>query len=312
VAQLEKPKEQRILRETFLAIFDRRLFGASFLIDSIPFLAVIFTIQITIYVALNSVMLYFYVPLFIILVFVSGFWSKNMSFRHREVHSMGQFRVFLFSLASVMASLAPFTVSRPSDPWQATAQFLLLYGISTLALTIAVVEITVYGQRISLRNSMKLDAEFFTKQKKVWTEKLSEFPNSDNIVSCIDGAKAVPQLFDSGSFGLALLWSCNIMEQTIDAIADGIISRDTEKQELFRRQGNFPKRYPEQMANLGFSPNLDKNRDDEKITPEALWHNVRNDFAHRNIRPTFQQTFGAMTTLKSFFEEMPEILQDWK
>ena len=311
MAPLKKPKKPTKLREVSSAIFDRRLYGFAFLINSVPFLAVVFGVQMSVYIALNSVMLYAYIPLFIMLVFFSALWSKNMSFR-REVHSMGQFRVFLFSLASVMASLTPFAVNQPADPLQAAAQFLLLYGISVLALTVAVVEITIYGQRISLRNSMELTVDFFKKQKKTWTEKLAGFPNSDNIVSCIDGAPVVTELFDGGSFGLALLWSCNVMEQTIDAIADGIISREPARQAVFRDEDNFRRRYPEQMENLGFNPNLDKNRNDERITLEKLWHSVRNDFAHRNIRPTFQQTFGAMTTLKSFVEEMPEILQDWK
>ena len=212
---------------------------------------------------------------------------------------------------SVMASLAPFTVSQPSDLWLATAQFLFLYGISTIALTVAVVEITVYGQRISLRNSMKLDAEFFKKQKKIWTKKLSEFPNSDNILSCINEGKAVLQLFDNGLFGLAVLWSWAVMEQTLDAVAEGVISREPAKREIFRHKNDFRKAPIEQMENLGFCPDLSKSRDDEQITLKDLY-SVRNDFAHRSVLPTFQQTFGAMATLKSFVEEMPEILQGLK
>jgi hypothetical protein len=302
---------KRKLRELFFALFDRRLYGTDFLIDSVPLLAIVFTIQVSIYIAMRSVALYFYVPLFIILVIFSAFGSKNLSFG-REVHSMGHFRVFLFSLASVMASLAPFTVKIPSDPLQASAQFLLLYVVSTLALTLSIIEITIYGQRISLRNSMKINVNFYKKQKKIWTEKLANFPNSEKIISRIEGAQVVVNLFDNGSFGLAVLWSCNVMEQTIDAVADGIISREPVRREVFRKQDNFPKRYPEQMENLGFIPNFDNNRAEENITLETLWHVIRNDFVHRNTRPTFQQTFGAMKILKSFVEEIPEILQGWK
>ena len=309
MALLKKTVKQRTLREVLSAIFDRRLYGTAFFIYSVPLLIVTFSIQMAVYIGLKSPMLYAYIPLFVILVILSAVWSKNMS--SREVPSMGYFRLLLFSLASVMASLAPFTVSQPSDPWLATAQFLLLYGISTLVLTFAVVEITVYGQRISLRNSVKSDVEFFKKQKKVWAEKLADFPNSDNIVTCIDGAKVVPQLFDSGSFGLTLLWSCAVMEQTIDAVAEGVISKEPSRREMFRHKNNFRKAYLEQMENLGFCPDLSKSRDDEKITLEDLY-SVRNDFAHRNVLPTFQQTFGAMATLKSFIEEMPEILQGLK
>jgi hypothetical protein len=305
---MEKPKEQRTRREALLAVLDRRLYGRSFFGNSGPFLAVIFAIQMTIYISLNSWMLYIYVPLFIALVIVSGFGSKNMSSHKRETYSIGSFRVFLFTLISVMASAVPFTVTQPSDPWLATGQYLLLYGISTLALTLTVTEITIYGQRISLRKSMELTDKFFKSQKKIWAEKLAGFPNSDNIVKCIDGTPAVTASFDHGSFGLALLWSWAVMERTLDAVAEGVISREPAKREIFRHKNDYRKPPLDQLENLCFCPDLSESRDDEKITLEDLY-SVRNDFAHRSVLPTFQQTFGAMATLKSFVEEMPEILQ---
>jgi hypothetical protein len=307
---LEKPKKQRIWHEVLLRI-DRRLYGRSFFVNSVPFLAVIFILKITIYISLNSPMLYIHVPLFFTLVIVSGFGSKNMSSHKREIHSMGRFRVFLFTLISVMASVAPFIVSQPSDPWQATAQYPLLYGISTLALTIAVVEITIYGQRISLRMSLELTDDFFKNQKEIWAEKLADFPNSDNIVNCLDGVPAVTASFDHGSFGLALLLSFAVMEQTLDEVAEGVISREPEKRGIFRHKKGFRRSFVDQIENLGFHPDLRKSREDEKIPLKELYL-VRNDFAHRSILPTFQQTFGAMATLKSFVEEMPGILQGLK
>lgn len=308
---MEKPKEKRTWREMLLPIFDRRLYGRSFFINSGPFLAVIFAIQMTIYVSLNSWMLYLYVPLFFMLVFVSGFGSKNMSSRKRETHSMGQFRIFLFSFISIMASAVPFTVTQPSDLWLATGQYLLLYGISTLALTLAVTEITIYGQRISLRKSMELTDTFFKNQKKIWAEKLAGFPNSDSILKCIDGAPAVTAALDHGSFGLALLWSWAVMEQTLDAVAEVIIPIDPAKRKIFRHKSGYRKTTLAQMENLGFCPDLSKSPDDENISLEDLY-SVRNDFAHRSVLPTFQQTFGAMATLKSFVEKMPEILHSLK
>jgi hypothetical protein len=311
VLQLEKPKKQRTRRELLLAILDRRLYGRSFFGNSVPFLIVIFAIQMTIYISLNSWMLYLYTPLFFMLVFVSGFGSKNMSSRKRETHSMGQFRIFLFSFISVMASAAPFTISQPSDPVLATGQYLLLYGISTLALTLAVTEITIYGQRLSLRRSMRLTADFFKNQKKAWAEKLVGFPNSDNIVKCIDGTSAVTEAFDHGSFGLALLWSWAVMERTLEAVAEGAISRDPTKREIFRHKNDYPRTAIDQLENLGFDPDLSQVRDDEKKSLKDLY-SARNDFAHRSVLPSFQQTFRAMATLKSFVEEMPEILQGLK
>jgi hypothetical protein len=308
---LEKPKKKRTTREALLAILDRRLYERSFLGNSGPFLVVIFAIQMTIYISLNSWMLYLYVPLFFMLVFVSGFGSKNMSSRKRETHSMGQFRVFLFSFISIMASSVPFTVRQPSDPWLATGQYLLLYGISTLALALAVTEITIYGQRISLRKSMELTDGFFKNQKKIWAEKLVGFPNSAKIVNCIDGTSAVIASFDHGSFGLALLWSFAVMEQTLDAVAEGVILIDPTKREIFRYKSDYRKPTLDQLENLSFCPDLSKSRDDEKIALKDLY-SLRNDFAHRSVLPNFQQTFGAMATLKSFVEEVPEILEDLK
>ena len=164
---MEKHKGQLTLHEALFAILDRRLYGRSFFVRSAPFLAVIFTLQMTIYISLSSPLLYFYAPLFVALVIVSGFGSKNMSSHTRETWSMGRFRVFLFSVISVMSTAVPFTIRQPSDPWLATGQYLLLFSISAIALTLAVTEITVDGQRISLRNSMKLTEDFFKNQKKI-------------------------------------------------------------------------------------------------------------------------------------------------
>jgi hypothetical protein len=231
-----------------------------------------------------------------------------MSSRRRETWGMGRFRVFLFSFISLMASAVPFTISRPSDPWLATGQYFLLYSISTLALTLAVTEITIYGQRISLRESMKLTDDFFKNQKKIWVKELTDFPNSENIVNCIDGAPAVITSFDRGSFGLALLWSFAVMEHTLDATAEAVISREPEKSWIFKHRNDFRKSFVEQIENLGFSPDLSENQEDEKIVLKDLY-SIRNDFAHRAVLPTFQQTFAAMATLKSFVEKMPEILR---
>lgn len=308
---MDKPKKQRIWHKVLLQIFDRRLYGRSFFVNSVPFLVVIFALQIMIYFLLNSPMLYIHVPLFVTLLIVSGFGSKNMSPRahKREIHSMGPIRVFLFTLISIMASVAPFIVSQPSDPWLATAQYPVLYGLSTLALTMAVVEITLYGERISLRMSLELTDDFFKNQKEIWAEILADFPNSDNIVNCLDGVSAVTASFDHGSFGLALLLSFAVMEQILDEVAEGVISREPKKGWIFRHKKNFRKSFVDQIENLGFHPDLRKIQEDEKIPLKELYL-VRNDFVHRSILPTFQQTFGVMATLKSFVEDMPGILQD--
>jgi hypothetical protein len=293
------------------AIFDRRLYGfGSFFLSSGPLLAVGFAIQAAFHFALNQlIMLYIYVPLFVLLVLVSALGTKNFG---GEVNNMGHFLCFLFMLVSVLSSIAPFYVSQPSDPVIASLQFILLFGISALALTMAIIETTIFGQRLSLRNKMQLTDEFLKNQRKVWEEKLSGFPNAENIISSIDGSRALVALFDKGSFGPAVLWSCGIMEQTIDAIADGIISRNPEKRNLFRKPDNSPQRYPKQLEVLGFKLDLAKNKKNEQVTTEALWHDIRRNIAHYTYRPTFQQTYGAIYILTSFLREMPEILQNWK
>jgi hypothetical protein len=297
-------------QEIFHAVCDKRLYGfGSFFFLSGPLLAAGFATQVLIYLALNRLMLYIYAPLFIMLVFFSGLGSKNFAL---EVHNMGRFRAFLFLLASVLASTLPFTLAQPTDPLYGLYRFFLLFAISSLALTIAITEVTIWGQRVSLREKMGLADVFFTKQKKVWEKKLADFPNLEDILISIDSGRFIATLFDRGSFNLAVLWSCNLMEQIIDAVAAVIISRNPQRMELFKKEDGSPVRYPKQLKSLGFKPNIEKNRKDEQITTEALWHEIRNDIAHRNDKPTFQQTSGTICILVSFMEEMPEILEAWK
>jgi hypothetical protein len=302
-------KEQKS-RRIFSAIFDKRLYGlSSFVFTSVPFLAIGLTLQVLIYLALNRLMLIVYLPLFAMLILMSALGSKNFG---REVNNMGYTRGFLFFIAAVLASLTPFILKAPANPIQASFQFILLSGVSVLALIMAVVEITVCGQRVSLRNNMQLTEDFFKKQKQVWKQLLVDFPNSESIIKSIDEFQAIPVLFDKGSFSLAVLWSCNVIEQTTDAIAEGIISKNPTKMELFRKEDNSPIRYPKQLRNLGFNPNLENNKEDERVTTEVLWHEIRRKVAHYNYRPTFEETFGATFILTSFIKEMPNLLQNFE
>lgn len=296
-------------RRVLEAIFDKRLYGQDFFWVSGPPLGLAFFLQALIFFEINQLMLYIYVFFFALLVLVSALGSKNF---RREVNNIGRIGCFLFILASALGSLAPFTVHLPSDPLVALLQFALLFGAWFGAFMMAIFETTIFGQRLSLRGNLKLTDEFFKKQSKVWKEKLLGFPNSEEIIRSIDGSRALVTLFDKGSFGLVVLWSCNVMEQTIDAIAKGVISRNPEKRNLFRKPDNSPQRYTKQLEILGFKPDLSKNKEDEQITTEALWHDIRNNIAHHNIKPTFQQTYGAIYILNSFLREMPEILQNWK
>jgi hypothetical protein len=207
---MKRPELQQILH----AILDKRLYGFSFFFSSGPLLAIGFLIEVIIYYVLNRQMLPFYVLLFIALVLTSGLASKNYV-QTREVPNMGYFRGFLFLIASVLAAVTPFLFRFPQN-LNGLFQFLLTFSISAVALIVAIVEVTVYGQRVSLRKSIQLDEDFFKKQKKIWEEKLEGFPNLEKMLDCVYNGRIVVSLFDRGSFNLAVLWSCNVMEEIID------------------------------------------------------------------------------------------------
>ena len=131
----------------------------------------------------------------------------------------------------------------------------------------------------------------------------------EKITRAVEDSQFVATLFDRGSFNLAVLWSCNTMEQIIDTASKEIILRDSRKKELFRKEDNERLGYPRQFRNLGFKPHLEENRKEEQITLEVLWHEIRRDVAHYNYRPTFPQTCGAIHIFVDFIKEMPAILQ---
>lgn len=299
----KKPTIRRILSATF----DRRLYGlSSFVLLSGPYLAIGFIVQVLIYLALNPAGLLIFVPLFALLILISAIASKNLG---REVNSVGFNHGFLFFIATILASVTPFLIKTPSDPIQASLQFIVLYAVSATALIVAVVDITVCGQRVSLRESMQLTENFLKKQKQVWEKELGNFPNAEKIISNMDGCRAIPALFDKGSFGLAVLWICNVIEQTTDAIAEGVISKDSSKKKLFRKEDNSLVRYPKQLANIGFEPKLKNRRDEEQITTEFLWHEVRRKIAHYNYKPSFEETSGAIYILNNFIIQVPNLLK---
>jgi hypothetical protein len=301
---MKRPK----LLEIIHAILDKRLYGFSFLLSSGTPLAVGFVIEVLIEYALNRQTLLFYVPLFIALVLVSGLGSKNYG---HEVPNMGHFRGFLFLIASVLAATTPFLLKFPDD-LNGLFQFLLIFAISTLALTIAIVEVTIFGQRVSLRNSIRLTDDFFKKQKKVWEKELEGFPNSEKIINCLDDGKFVAGLFDRGSFNLAILWSCNVMEEIIDAAADGIIQKDPLKKPSFKKEKGGSQRYPLQLKNLNYVHHQRMGRRNEQISIDDLWDKVRNKVAHHNYKPTFNETYGALIILVSFIQDMPKTLLAYK
>ncbi|MCJ7761268.1 hypothetical protein MUP59_09050, partial [Candidatus Bathyarchaeota archaeon] len=181
--------------------------------------------------------------------------------------------------------------------------------ISTMAFAISTVHIAVWGQRVSLRVSAGLTDDFFRKTKKKWENELNEFPNAKSILDSMDGGRFIANLFDRGSFNLVVLWSCNVMEEIIDAIADGIISMNPEKTELFKTKDGRPQNYPRQLKNLGWQSSQGNNHNDESLNEDKLWNALRNNIAHHNHKPTFDETYGTLLILTSFVKTMPKILQ---
>lgn len=298
------------LREIFLAIFDRRLYGPGFFLVGGPPLAVGLAVEILIAYTLTRSMLLLYVPLFFVLELVSGLGSKNFA-RTQEVPNMGHLRGFLFLIVSALAIAFPFLAKFPNDTY-GLFQFLLTFSVSAVALTVAIVEVTVLAQRISLRDNVHLDDGFFKKQKKIWQKDLEGFPNSARIIEKIDDGRFIPVFFDRGSFNLVVLWSCNVMEEIIDATVDGIIQKNPTKKLTFKNERGGPQRYASQLKNLNCVHRQSIGRESDQMSIEDLWDKVRNPIAHHKYKPTFEQTFAALTIFVRFIEEFPKTLQSWK
>lgn len=152
---------------------------------------------------------------------------------------------------------------------------------------------------------------FFAKEKDRWKSEVGEFPNLDKILDSLDGGRFAAGLFDKGLFNLTILWSCNIMEEVVDAITEGIIIKSPEKKKLFRKESGSRLSYPLQLRSLGYEF-CQKNKNIMQLNIDTLWHKVRNKIAHHNYKPTFDETNGTIVILTSFIKETPVILQKWK
>jgi len=303
---MKQPTWQAIL----LAIFDKRLYGSGFFLTSGPPLVVGLVMESAIIYVLNRPILLLYVPMFFAMVLVSGLGSKNFA-QTREVPNMGYLRGYLFLIVSALAIAFPFYAKFSNDIY-GLSQFLVTFSVSIAALTVAIVEVAVLGQRVSLRNSIHLHEGFFKQQKRIWEKGLEGFPNSRRIIEKIDDGSFLIALFDRGSFNLAVLWSCNVMEEIVDVAVDGIIQENPTMKSTFKNEKGGPQRYPLQLGNLNFVYSKNVGRESEQMSVEDLWDKVRNPIAHHKYKPTFDQTFGALTIFVRFMEDFPETLQSWK
>jgi hypothetical protein len=290
------------------AILDRRLYGRTFFLNCLPFLAFGIVFQSLVISMLNKPMLALYLPTAVGLVLFSALGSRNFA---REFYCIGYHLGLLFLLASVLAETSTFLLHVENSPFGAF-QIIVVFAISTMAFVISTVHIAVWGQRVSLRMSAGLTDDFFRKQKKEWKNELKEFPNAKSILDSIDGGRFIANLFDRGSFNLVVLWSCNVMEEIVDAITDGIISMHPEKTELFKTKDGRRQNYPRQLKNLGWQLRRTRDQNDESLDEDQVWNTLRNNIAHHNHKPTFAETYGTLKVLTCFLTTMPMTLKAWK
>ncbi len=289
-------------------ILDRRLYGRTFYLNCLPFLAFGVFFQSVIIFVLNRQMLALYLPTAIGAVLFSALGAKNTG---REFYCIGYHLGLLFLFASVLAETLTFLLQVENSLFGAF-QILVVFCLSTIAFAISSVHIAVWGQRVSLRVSAGLTDDFFRKKREKWENELNEFPNAKSILDSMDGGRFIADLFDRGSFNLMVLWSCNVMEEIVDAITDGIISRKPEKAELFKTKDGRRKNYPRQLKNLGWQPCQGKDHKDSSLNEDKLWNALRNNIAHHNHKPTFAETYGALKVLTCFMTTMPMTLKAWK
>ena len=292
----------------FDAICDKNLYRRGFLSSSL-FLIFGLIIQYLFHFLLNPQLLVVYIPLYVGLVLVTAAFTKNFRI---EFHPMPLWLAYLLlytsAFSKAFAFVAPFENEFVGFP--PLAQLLLVLSISETAFLVSLVTIVVFGQRISLRNNVGLGDKFFDEEKNRWKSEVEGFPNFDKILKSLDGGRFVARLFDKGLFNLTILWSCNVMEEVIDAIAEGIINKNPEKKMLFRNEKGFRRPYPSQIKNLGYDF-CQKSQNKVQLNVETLWYKVRNKIAHHNYRPTFFETYETLKILISFVRETPVILQKW-
>lgn len=289
------------------AILDRNLYGRGFFYNSALYLVFGLFIQFFAHFILAPYMLVVYIPLFCVIVLVSALFTKN--YYRREFHPMDSWLAYLMLYASSFSIF--FSILAPlAGDILGVLERLFLMGLSELAFVLSLITISVLGQRSSLRMSIDLHSRFFSNQRRNWEKKLAGLANSGKILESLDNCQFTITLFDKGLFGLTILWSCNVMEESVDAIVDSLILRYPDKKAAFRNEENKPLPYPRQLRNLGYKYHSD-DENKGKMTIEDLWHKTRNKIAHHNYIPTYRETLAALEILVFFIKEMPDTLHNF-
>lgn len=298
------PSGPRLFKE---AILDRNLYGRGFFYNSAFFLVFGLLIQFLAHFILAPYMLVVYIPLFCVVVLVSALFTKN--YYRREFHPMDSWLAYLMLFAGSFSIFFSILVPLGGDVLGVLDR-LFLMGLSELAFILSLITICVLGQRSSLRLSIDLNSRFFSNHRRNWEKELSGLANSGKILESLDNCQFTITLFDKGLFGLTILWSCNVMEESVDAIVDGLLLKYPNKKAAFRNEENRPLPYPRQLRNLGYKYRSG-DEDKEKLTIEDLWHKIRNKIAHHNYIPTYRETLAALEILVFFIKEMPDTLHNF-
>lgn len=282
-------------------MIDKRLYGSGFLFRSLPFALIILVIQSYVFILFSPHMLPTYVFLFALIIALSGLPAKNV---RRDFHPMDWWLAYLFMVVSILGMGFAFGIKVETTLLSYLQAFLALI-LPQAAIVVSFMTIVVIGQRMSLRTSLGLRDNAFDKAKRKWQQELSAFPNLEKILDNLYEGRFAAGLFDKGFFNFAILWSCNVMEKIVDVVVAEVVSQTLERTSLFRYEGGRRRPYPEQLNNLGYGR--------EETQKKILWRvwDVRNEIAHRNYRPSFNETAETLRTLISFTEEMPTILKSW-
>ena len=301
--EMQKKSKLRLLVDI---IWDKSLYGRGFFRKSFLYLVFGLVVQFFMHFLFSPHLLIIYLPAYVSVILITAGFTKNIK---REIHPMPPWLAYLLLFTSALSKAFAFVAPFPDvyfffPPF---LQRLSVLMISETALFASLVTIVILGQRSSIRDSVGLDDRFFDKEKDRWKDEVEDFPNLDKILEGLDGGRFIADLFDKGFFNLTILWSCNIMEEVIDAITDGIIGENPENKSKFRNKEGRRKPYPVQLENLGYI-SIIKQPKDEEFDVEKLWHEVRNKIAHHNYTPTFDETKETLKTLISLVKATPKIL----
>ena len=141
--------------------------------------------------------------------------------------------------------------------------------------------------------------DFMRKFETRWKELCSDDPEKENIMAAVGEAGYVLDLLDAGMFGLAVLWSCNVMEKILEETVR-VCRRYAKARAL--KLPDLGKEPPARLVALGFR--VSEARHDvlrRSLEPESLWR-IRNNIAHRNHITTLDETCAAIGTLSQFLD----------